>query len=160
MYTRPGSYEGAITSSDGWDLVHQQAGVQGLGIGQTQMLDQFSVPIMLIAGATQAFRIVADQRILYGRPAPAPQIVIASSAELALKSGLMTSDIGTFVQTSDTSFNYNGVLEYCLLLDSGSKGLLQTPAPTVAPPKTCIPTPFNSIYFGISSTYGEFGSGI
>jgi len=156
IYTRLGPHEGFTDSSAGWELVHQQAGVRGLGLGQIQMLDQFSAPVIVRAGATQAFRLVSNQKILLGRPAEFSGTEIANSAQLSLKSGKMTSVSGTFTQTSNANFNFNGILEYCQISAGGLRELVPTPAPSSTPPKICTLTAFNSRFFGISSTFGYY----
>ena len=152
MYTRSGSYAAVAASPVGWELVHQQAGFEGLGIAKIKMLDQLRVPVLIKAGSIQAFRIVANRRILLGRPTFASQTEVASTAALSLRSGKMSVEEGSFVPTSLTShFIWNGILEYCQ-----PSGIIQKSAELSSNlNKPCVLTTFNSIYFGISSVYGE-----
>ena len=152
MYTRSGTYEGTEASSSGWILVHKQDGIQGKGLAQIEMLDEFATSVLIPAGSTQAFRLVANKRILYGRVASAPQIAVADTAALSLKSGKMTSDSGTFVQTSDASYEWNGFMQYCQLSQPASNTL----QPTVTPISLNFTyVTLSSAFFGITSVHGK-----
>ena len=120
------------------------------------MLDDFGTSVLIPAGSTQAFRLVANKRILYGRLASAPQIAVADTEALSLKSGKMTMKSGTFVPTSDASYEWNGFMQYCQL----SQPALNTlqPAPTSPPTQVCSRDELLSYNWGIATGYGKSAS--
>ena len=65
VYTRSGGYSGHEQSSEGWELVYNNASVTHNRRGKPTELGDFDKAVLVTAGATQSFLIISSKGLVY-----------------------------------------------------------------------------------------------
>merc|ERR1740139_1676156 len=156
VWTKVNTYVGFENNPEEWELI-QEVSVRAAGFARIGDLPDFAVPLSFSVNTRHAFRIVSDQRFLYGRGATQKQIEEAGDGILSILTGDMTFDPGSFPPIdSSVAFAWNGELRYCQL--SAPINI-----PSWSPTATIAPTFFEdgvftipSEFMGISGLYGNY----
>jgi len=150
------TYVGFENFPEQWELI-QGVSVRAAGFARIGDLPDFEVPLSFSANTRHAFRIVSDQKILYGRRTTQKLKEEAGDGVLSVLVGDMTFDPGSFLPiVSSEPHAWNGQLRYCQTSEIGF-------SPSTSPTATYAPTfmedgvyPIPDAFMGISSVYGFY----
>ena len=177
VWTKVDTYVGSETLPDEWELM-QLVSVQAYGFASIADLPDFDVPLTFSVNTRDAFWIVSDQRVLYGREAPRKQVEEAGDGVLFILVGDITFELGSFLlSTSSKPHAWNGQLRYCetsainvspstsptgTFAPSHNPSTLpssilnRAPSETLSLTPPCTPIFLDSIQYGFTAGYGKF----